>query len=126
MSALKHLSRRCRKQLSKLSGKPVPAHSGGKYNAGSNNGFDTVAKMPDGTTVIIEDKQMTNGSMQLAVGAGGNVQLTDEWVISVLSKLDQNSDAYKAIVAAKNNGTLIKVVAGVNKTTGQLIFVPVL
>ena len=82
--------------------------------------------MPDGTTVIIEDKQMTNGSMQLAVGAGGNVQLTDEWVISVLSKLDQNSDAYKAIVAAKNNGTLIKVVAGVNKTTGQLIFVPVL
>ncbi len=97
---------------------------GGKY--GSNNGFDHVLQSPDGTvTILLDSKQIANGSAKLSVGAGKQMQLTDKWVQAVLFKLDKNSPAYKAVETARDNGTLVKGIAGVDRNTGQLTMVRV-
>jgi filamentous hemagglutinin len=97
---------------------------GGKY--GSNNGFDHVLQNPDGTvTILMDSKQITNGSTTLSQGAGGAMQLTDSWVKNVLGNIDQTSAAYNAIENAMANGTLVKGVAGVDRTTGQVTIVRV-
>lgn len=44
---------------------------------------------------------------------------------SVLGNLDPASPAYQAVLKAQANGTLTTAVAGVNRTTGQVIAVPV-
>lgn len=99
---------------------------GGKY--GSNNGFDLVLRGKDGTvTVVMDGKQMAStGSFSLSTdGAGGNTQLSAGWTNAVLRRLDQSSDAYKAVDAAAKNNTLVTAVGGVNKTTGELVVLPV-
>jgi len=93
--------------------------TGGKY--GSNNGFDHVLQSADGTvTILLDSKQMAKGAAKVSTGAGKEMQLTDAWVKNVMTKLDQTSPAYLAIEAARNNGTLVKGVAGVDRTTGAL------
>lgn len=100
--------------------------SGGKY--GSNNGFDVVLRNSDGTvTVVMDGKQvLASGAFSLSAnGAGGNTQNSAAWVNAVLQKLDKNSAAYQAVDAARQNGTLVTAVGGVNRTTGQLVVLPV-
>ncbi len=98
--------------------------AGGKY--GSNNGFDHVFEDASGNvTLLIDSKQITNGSFSLSTGAGGNLQLSRGWIDAVMSKLDPTSPAYQAIENARFNGTLNTVVAGVDKDSGQVIAVPV-
>lgn len=98
---------------------------GGKY--GSNNGFDHVFQTADGnTTILMDSKQVTNGSASLSTkGAGGFMQMSDDWVGSVLSNLDPASPAYKAVNTALNNGTLVKGVIGVDRPSGNLIMIRV-
>ena len=99
--------------------------SGGKY--GGNNGFDHVFVDSSGNvTLLIDSKQINNGAFTLSAnGAGGSMQLSDNWVDTVLSKLDPSSPAYRAVFNARNNGTLTTAVAGVDKGTGKVIAVPV-
>jgi filamentous hemagglutinin len=93
---------------------------GGKYGGGSNNGFDHVLQSADGTvTILLDSKQFTNGATKLSESNAGQ-QLSDAWVRSVLGNLDKTSDAYQAVLAALNSGTLVKGVAGVDKATGTL------
>ncbi|WP_244652914.1 hemagglutinin repeat-containing protein [Pseudomonas viridiflava] len=94
---------------------------GGKY--GSNNGFDHVFVSQDGkVTLLLESKQVKNGTIQLTGNAaGGYVQMSDDWVDSVLNRLDPNSAAYRAVFTAKSNGTLVKGVAGVDRETGNVL-----
>jgi filamentous hemagglutinin len=95
---------------------------GGKV--GSNNGFDHVLQDPEGLiTVIIDSKQIYNGSIQLGSSNGG-VQLSDDWIRDVLARLDPGP-AKTAVQTALNNGTLKIAVAGVNKKTGELLIVNV-
>jgi hypothetical protein len=96
---------------------------GGKY--GSNNGFDHVFQNPDGTvTILMDSKQIVNGSTSLSEGAGGEMQLTRPWIDNVLLNIpDKTSPAYQAVKSALDNGTLVKGVAGVDRTTGQLTIV---
>ena len=97
---------------------------GGKY--GSNNGFDAVLKKPDGTvTIIVDGKPMPNGMFQLSYGAGGKVQLTDEWISAVLDKLPENSPARVAIETAIDDGKLVTAVGGVYRVTGEVVVTPV-
>jgi len=97
---------------------------GGKY--GSNNGFDHVFENADGSvTIILDSKQINNGAAKLSEGAGGQLQLTDAWVQAVLDRLDANSPAHIAVSRALQDGTLVKGVAGVDKTTGKLVVVRV-
>jgi len=97
---------------------------GGKY--GSNNGFDHVFQNPDGTVTILLDSKPINasGATRLDPAAAGNqMQLSNAWVESVLSNLDKSSDAYLAVKTAYDNGTLIKGVVGVSKSTRDLVIV---
>ena len=58
---------------------------GGKYGGGSGHGFDVVLQGPDGNvTFLLEGKQMKDGAFRLAKGAGGNVQLTEDWIDTCL------------------------------------------
>jgi filamentous hemagglutinin len=99
--------------------------SGGKY--GGNNGFDHVFVDSSGNvTLLIDSKQINNGTFTLSpTGSGGNMQLSSAWIDSVLSKLDPTSPAYEAIEHARATGTLTTAVAGVDKSTGRVIAVPV-
>ena len=76
--------------------------------------------------MVIDSKQINNGTFKLSPdGAGGNMQLSKEWIDAVLNKLDPMSPAYQAIERAQATGTLTTAIAGVDKTTGQIIAVPV-
>jgi filamentous hemagglutinin len=94
--------------------------SGTKY--GSNNGFDLVLQAADGSvTIVMDGKQMTNGTIQLSRGAGDNIQLTDKWVATVLDRLPINSPARLAIEKARRAQSLITAVGGVDRATGQVV-----
>ncbi|MFZ6774925.1 hypothetical protein ACO0LB_19650 [Undibacterium sp. SXout7W] len=106
--------------------------SGGKY--GANNGFDVVLKAKDGTvTIILDGKQFTaSGAVKLSSkGAGDTNQLSADWVTAVIDNIKklnpqgENSPAVVAIKAAERNGTLNIAVGGVNRTTGQVLVIPV-
>lgn len=102
----------------------VKVLAGAKY--GSNNGFDAVVQNQDGSvTIILDAKQMTNGTFSLSEGAGGAMQLSQSWINNVLGQLDSSSEAYQAIVRAVKNNSLSTAVVGVNRSTGQLIGVPI-
>ena len=89
---------------------------------GSNNGFDHVLQDPEGlTTVIIDSKQIYNGSIKLGSSKAG-VQLSNDWIDDVLSRMS-SGPAKTAVQTAINNGTLKIAVAGVNKESGQLVMV---
>ena len=97
---------------------------GGKY--GGNKGFDAVLQNADGSvTILIDAKQMTNGTFTLGQTADSSLQLSPNWTANVLNKLDPNSPAAVAVVNARKAGTLNTAVIGVDKSTGRLIGVPV-
>lgn len=98
---------------------------GGQYHGDSGKGFDHVFRNPDGTvTLLIESKQVNSGAMRLNPNAAGNhMQMSDEWVRVVLGRLDKSSEAYAAINAAIEQGTLVKGLTGLDKTSGSLMIV---
>ncbi|GLS17776.1 hypothetical protein GCM10007874_07910 [Labrys miyagiensis] len=98
--------------------------AGGAYGPGLINGFDHVLEMADGTIIIVDSKQLANGALQLGSSQSG-VQLSDAWVRGVLANLEPDSPAAMAVQRALNTGTLITAVTGVNRVTGNLVFVPV-
>jgi len=96
---------------------------GGKY--GSNNGYDHVAVWTDADgnvnlTMTIDSKQLgAKGIILDPKAAGGVMQMSDRWDAAVLAKLE-DSPAKDAVLAAIENGTLVKGVAYVDKATGKL------
>lgn len=101
--------------------------SGGRYGGGSNNGFDHVLQGPDGTvTIVLDSKQINNGSAQLGTTTSGEVvQLSERWITNVLDELPNSSPAKIAVLAAIRDGTLAKGVIGVDKLTGQVTLIRV-
>ncbi len=101
--------------------------SGGKY--GSNNGYDHVIIFKDAQgntslTMIVDSKQLGQKGVKLDPNAaGGKMQMSGQWDQVVLNKLNPNSEAYKAIDSAKANGTLVKGIAYVDKSTEKLMLV---
>lgn len=83
-------------------------------------------------TIIIDSKQLSStGSTGLSTNAVGTaalqknvIQLSDE-SLGVVMKNIGDTPATLAIKQAQDRGTLIKAVAYVDKTTGQLKIVPV-
>jgi filamentous hemagglutinin family protein len=103
---------------------------GTKYNG--NKGLDHVVQFVDPQTnklmtMVIDSKQLAkNGSTSLdPQAAGGVMQLSDSSLNVVMNSLGESSPAVQAIRQANADGTLIKAVAYVDKTTGQLKVVPV-
>ncbi len=99
--------------------------SGGKY--GANNGFDHVWQAADGSVVlIVESKQIRNGTVQLNPnGAGGYTQMSEDWIRQVLDQLPDGSPAKAAVFKANKNGTLKTAIAGVDRQTGKAVILPV-
>ncbi len=98
---------------------------GGKY--GSNNGFDHVWVAKDGSVTILSDsKQITNGTVKLSSNAaGGNTQLSSDWIMAVIGELPTNDPARIAVLQARRAGTLKTAVTGVDRATGKAVIVPV-
>ncbi|AZE70741.1 hypothetical protein C4K00_0482 [Pseudomonas synxantha] len=114
---------------------------GGQYKNGKS-GFDLVLEGPNGNIYVLEAKQIksvgngnTLGSVAMSdAGAGGNVQLSDAWVSSVLDNClaeanssaaraeVANTPAYQAVSHALQNGTLRKLLGGVTPDGSVLIF----
>jgi hypothetical protein len=78
-------------------------------------------------TMVIDSKQLAiNGTTSLDPKAAGDVmQLSDDSLKVVLSKLPDTSPAKQALLNAQFDGTLAKAVSYIDKTTGQLKIVPV-
>lgn len=53
------------------------------------------------------------------------MQLSYDWIDAVNLALPANSEAALAIKSAKKSGTLIRAVAGVDRSTAKLIIFPV-
>lgn len=98
--------------------------SGGKY--GSNNGFDHVWQAADGSVVVVvESKQISNGTVQLNPnGAGGYTQMSREWIEQVIARLP-NGSTKTAIQEAERTGKLKTAVTGVDRQTGKAVILPV-
>ena len=58
-------------------------------------------------------------------GVGGTRQMSLNWVDNVLNKLEDGNPVKHTIENAKNSGKLNTRLVGVDKKTGELIFVPV-
>ena len=84
-------------------------------------------------TMVIDSKQLAiNGTTSLDPKSAGSaelgknvMQLSDESLTIISARLPDNSPAKTALDQAQKNGTLVKAVAYVDKTTGQLKIVPV-
>ena len=57
-------------------------------------------------------------------GVGGTRQMSPDWVKNVSSKLDKNNPVKKAVDEAIDNGKINMGLVGVDKKTGELIFIP--
>ncbi|HGP7200959.1 TPA: DUF637 domain-containing protein [Neisseria meningitidis] len=99
--------------------------SGGKY--GANNGFDHVWQAADGSVVlIVESKQIRNGTVQLNPnGAGGYTQMSEDWIKQVANNLPDGSPAKAAVFKAEREGKLKTAIAGVDRQTGKAVILPV-
>ncbi|WP_199903442.1 hypothetical protein [Neisseria wadsworthii] len=97
----------------------------GKYSG--NKGFDHVWVARDGSVVVIvESKQIKNGTVQLnSNGAGGVTQMSEPWIVQVLNSLPNNDPAKKIILEAYNSQKLKTAVAGVDRQTGRAVILPV-
>lgn len=58
-------------------------------------------------------------------GVGGARQMSPDWVRNVLNKLENNNPVKYTIKNAKNSGKLNTGLVGVDKKTGELIFIPI-
>ncbi|WP_455046296.1 hypothetical protein, partial [Leptotrichia trevisanii] len=98
---------------------------GGKYR--SNNGFDHVFRnKKTGEVWILDSKQIAkSGNMSVSnKGAGGARQMSPDWVRNVSSKLDKNNPVKKAVDEAIDKGKINTGLVGIDKKTGELIFIP--
>lgn len=101
-----------------------------KYSG--NKGLDHVFLKGD-SVVVVESKQLSSGGVSLSKGniegTGLQPQMTLEWVEQVTANLKLTQDPAKIavanrILAAIETKTLHLATSAVNKSTGQLVVVP--
>ena len=96
---------------------------GGKY--GSNNGFDHVFVTPTGQVVLGDSKQIVKNAMHLIPSAaGGHMQMSDNWVRTVIGKLPKNDPTIPILKEALQNRTLYRSAVGIDRNTGKITLVP--
>jgi filamentous hemagglutinin family protein len=83
--------------------------------------------------VVTDSKQLSSGGVNLSKGniegTGLQPQMTMDWVVQTVDKLTRTQDPAKIavankIMAAKESGNLQLAVTAVNKSSGQLVVVP--
>lgn len=104
----------------------------GKY--GSNNGIDhLIVNTKTKEVWILDSKQMSTsaktyegGAIKLAKkGAGGNLQLTNEWLGAIAGKEKLDPETQKILKEVVKNKKYKTGVVALDKKTDELIFVPV-
>ena len=96
---------------------------GGKY--GSNNGFDHVFVTPTGQVVLADSKQIVKNAMHLIPSAaGGHMQMSNNWVRTVIGKLPKNDPTIPILKEALQNRTLYRSAVGIDRNTGKITLVP--
>ncbi|TCP10714.1 hypothetical protein EV697_1171, partial [Bisgaardia hudsonensis] len=118
--------------LAKRSGYKVL--KGGKY--GGNSGFDHVLQAKDGSIVIIDSKQITNGATKVS-NKGAKLdnkvtnQLSQDWIEAVATEkfdLDKTDPAILAVRKAlknKQNQPIKTLIIGVDKVDEKIKLIPV-
>lgn len=82
-------------------------------------------------TVIIDTKQMqANGSVKLNKNSAKELQMSDPWLDTTARNIGkrnggQISSDMQSILDARDNGTLLRWVAAVDKSTGTMQFINV-
>jgi hypothetical protein len=101
---------------------------------GSDNGIDHMLKnKKTGELWILDSKQMSGksityegGAVKLSKdGAGGNIQLSSEWVNSVAGKKTLNETAKKELEKAIKTQNYKTGIVALDKKTGDLIVAPI-
>ncbi|WP_270465951.1 hemagglutinin repeat-containing protein [Fusobacterium polymorphum] len=101
---------------------------------GSDNGIDHMLKnKKTGELWILDSKQMSEksityegGAVKLSKdGAGGNIQLSSEWVNSVAGKKTLNETAKKELEKAIKTQNYKTGIVALDKKTGDLIVAPI-
>ena len=101
---------------------------------GSDNGIDHMLKnKKTGELWILDSKQMSEksityegGAVKLSKdGAGGNIQLSSEWVNSVAGKKTLNETAKKELKKAIKTQNYKTGIVALDKKTGDLIIAPI-
>ena len=101
---------------------------------GSDNGIDHMLKnKKTGELWILDSKQMSEksityegGAIKLSKdGAGGNIQLSSEWVNSVAGKKTLNETAKKELEKAIKTQNYKTGIVALDKKTGELIITPI-
>lgn len=98
---------------------------GGKYQG--NKGFDHVLLGKDGTVIIVDSKQLRkDGSVQVSNNGLKNTnQLSEQWIKNVTRELNPNDPAKELLNVAIENNKVKTLVAGVDKTSGEIKLIPV-
>ncbi|WP_429945934.1 DUF637 domain-containing protein [Bibersteinia trehalosi] len=99
--------------------------AGGKYKG--NQGFDHVLQGKDGTVIIIDSKQLRkDGGVQVSNNGLKNTnQLSEQWIKNVTRELNPNDPAKGLLNVAIDNKKVKTLVAGVDKTSGEIKLIPV-
>ncbi|WP_405346547.1 hemagglutinin repeat-containing protein [Fusobacterium animalis] len=101
---------------------------------GSDNGIDHMLKnKKTGELWILDSKQMSEksityegGAIKLSKdGAGGNIQLSSEWINSVAGKKTLNETAKKELKKAIKTQNYKTGIVALDKKTGELIITPI-
>lgn len=108
--------------------KPIASPADLKIN-NSDNGFDHVYEAVDnnGETflMVVDSKQLKNGSFKLGVTDTKGMQLSQEWIEKTARQLPDSSPSKSRILAALNEGKVRTAVSGLDKATGQFKVVSV-
>lgn len=101
--------------------KPIASPADLKIN-NSDNGFDHVYEAVDenGETflMVVDSKQLKNGSHKLGVTETKGMQLSKEWIEKTALQLPESSLARAKILAALDEGKVRTAVSGLDKSSG--------
>ncbi|MDN8332265.1 hypothetical protein QZK50_13695, partial [Acinetobacter baumannii] len=77
-------------------------------------------------TILSDSKQIKNGTVSLNPnGAGGNTQLSSDWIAAVMRKLPDSDPTKIAVEQARIAGKLKTAVTGVDRATGKAVIIPI-
>ena len=80
---------------------------------------------PNGQVVWADSKQIVKNAMHLIPSAaGGHMQMSNNWVRTVIGKLPKNDPTIPVLEKAMGNQTLHRTVMGIDRNTEKITITP--